>query len=246
MKIKRLSLDVKLKKDIDYKDLPEKISQAVNKFFLATPETASFHESKGIKLYSYSLLEPIEKDKVYKKGKIYSFTLKYFNQEIFDKLIDKIPYIQNDIFIVLNYCTKDELLDLDMESIYTIVPAVFRQNKENNLRWTPQDDLNYVKESIIKNTVHKYNLLNPSNPIKYYNFIESLEPVSISKIAAVFNYKEGKILANQFIIHLKDDIMSKQMGYIMLGAGVGLSNSLSFGYCEYNTYTKSGYARKRG
>ena len=217
----------------------------MNKYFLASPRTMNFHENKNIKLYSYSLLEPIEKDKIYKKGRIYSFTLKYFNHFIFDELIDKIPSIQNNTFIVLNYTIENELLDLDMESIYTIVPAVFNKNKNiSDLRWTPQDNLDYIKKSIITNTIHKYNLLNKKNPIEYYDFIKNIELLSESKIAAVFNYKGGVILANQFVIHLKDDIVSKQMGYIMLGAGVGLRNSISFGYCDYNTYDKPGCVRR--
>ena len=229
MKIKELELSILLKKDIPLKDLPEKLSQGLNMYFLADEETKTFHEENKLKLYSYSLLSPVSMTKMYYTGEIYSFKLRFFDTKIFGKIKDEFTKRENNIFTIISIFEKDLLFDQELKGIYSLTSAVLIEDRRC---WTINPDrMDFLKERIISNTIKKFNIINDSSLVTH-DFIEKIEILNKSLVPLCFNYKGGAILGNKFRIIIKDDLLSKQLGYTLLGAGLLEKNSLSFGFCE--------------
>ena len=226
MNIKELTILVKLKKTIKYQDVPESLANVLNSCFLQSDKYKRIHEEHDFKYYCYSSLYPTEKGGVYLANEIYSFKLRTLNFELADMFSNGLINQPNDYFILLNIDTivKNQLGPI--KSLYTVTPAVITQKDKN---WICNDnDIEEVKKKIIKNTTRKYNYFMGIS-IDDYEFIEEVK--LLNKVPVIFNYKGGKILANKFLITLKQDRFSQELSFMLLGTGLLEKNSLSFGFC---------------
>lgn len=244
MKVKEIELILKLKIDILLKDLPEQLSKAVNFYFLNNEKSKQFHEKNFLKLYSVSLLEPTSKTGHYYKGDTHTLKIRYFDDDIFNLFLLELFQRKNPIIEVL-YVNKKELpFSKDIKCIKTSTAAVITNEDVRN--WTAnKDDLDYVKQRIISNTNKKYAALYGED-LNSHDFIERIE--LLNKCSFAYNYKGGKILSNKFRIYIKDDLISKKLGYLLLGTGLLEKNSLTFGFCDEDLRGGEGvdYARTCG
>lgn len=223
-KIKELFLTIKFKEDITFCDLPQSLSYALNMYFLGQKKLMDFHAEKYIKMYSYSHVIP--KKNKYSKEDIGTFKIRFFDNEIFADFEKELYIRENPVFSVISITSK-YFTPGDFNIIKTDTPAVITIHKKY---WIPNnEELDCIKDRIINNTIKKYNILNKTNE-GYYDFIEKIELVTKNFKPYSFTYKKGKILANKFILHIKQDAKSKEIASVMFGAGLLEKNSLSFGF----------------
>lgn len=229
MKFYELLVSITLKKDLNLKNIPEEMSKAINMLFLGNEELKELHKKNQVKLYSYSGLAPVEKDKLYKKGKEYLFKIRFINKDMARNFEDFLYDIENPLFETVRVSYTPRNIAGKIEKIYTLNPAVITLDKKNWIR--NDDELGFVKERILRNTNRKYNVLNNSNePV--YDFIEYIKITN--NIAITYKYKSGFILGNKFRIGIKKDELSQELATLVLGAGLLEKNSLSFGFCMAN------------
>ena len=234
MKYIEIDLGIKLKEDIKYYNLSEKISQGINKYFLYNEELTTFHEENKFKFYNFSLLTPIEKDKLYKKNKTYNLTLRFFNKEILNSFYESLLKIENSIFSVVNRNFRIIEQKEKIKYLETITPCVITLKKKNinePLRYL--DVTTYDKKSVLNylngNSLKKYrNLIEDIDT--QYNFIEDVE--ILNKKSIIFSYKKGIIIGNKFKLKIKDDELSQKIAFLTLGSGLSEKNSLSYGFCK--------------
>lgn len=234
MKLKELEITIRLKKDISFINLPENLSKAMNMYFLANEESKKFHKENRMKLYSYSLLEPIVRNGEYKKNETYVFKVRFFENEIFESIQKELLTRPNNVFVVVGI--NQNIIDMndEIKFLYTETPAILTKHRGYGGYWIPnEEELDFVKDKIIKNAVKKFNALNNSN-LEYHEFIEKIEIKSNNLKAYKFRYKNANLIANKFKVYIKEDLLSQQLGYVLLGAGLLEKNSLSFGFCVAN------------
>ena len=230
MKYIELKILIKLKEDIALNCLAEKLSQAVNKYFTFNEKTKKFHKESGYKGYIFSSLMPLEKDKVYKKERVYSLFLNFLNLEILNDFYKSLLTIENDIFTVVNRSYAPIEINYKIKEIQSVTPVIITKPYTRPIRQVTADDYDakYVKEQLINNTCKKYNsLFNES--IKSYDFIEQIEILNRKSI--VSRYKNGVLIGNKYKLTIKDDELSQKLAFIIMGCGLGEKNTLSFGYC---------------
>ena len=226
-----LLIGVNLKKNVTLKDMSEEMSKSINILFLTNDRLKELHERNEYKLYTYSGLFPLEKDKLYKKGIEYLFKIRFLRKDMAREFEDLLYDVENPLFKTLRVVSSSRNITGQVEKLYTLTPAVITMDKKNWTKDTDNNDLSLVKERIINNTIHKYNFLNNTS-IPVHDFIESIQMTN--RLPMVFNYKTGVILANKFRISIKQDELSQELATVILGAGLLEKNSLSFGFCLPN------------
>ena len=82
MKIYQIRLKLFLLEDIAANKIQEKITAFIDSGFKTDEKWLNFHEQNSYKNYCYDQLYPIEKDRVYKKGKIYTLTIRTADLEL--------------------------------------------------------------------------------------------------------------------------------------------------------------------
>lgn len=227
MILKELTITIQLIKDIKYPDLVEKLSYAINMYFLATPELMAFHKGNKIKKYCYSGLYPVSPSKVYLKGEMYSFKIRFIDSIIADEFKNSLINNQNPIFIVLGIDEQIKKRRRLIRELYTVTPSVI--TVANNKQWIANEkELDFAKERILKNTIRKFNELTGFT-MGIYDFIDKIEIQNRKPVG--FKYKGTTLLGNKFKIAIKEDEFSQQLAFLILGTGLLEKNALSFGFC---------------
>jgi len=228
---------VYVKKEIDYKDISNTISKLLNHVLCKKDTYKKLHEINSFKNYTFSSLLPLEKEKVYKRGKIYSFIIKTADENLSQYLSEELRQETNNSFIQIietrNTVCKKPLL---IESLKTVTPTIVTLKKENikekTKQWTKENNLNILKELIQKNLLKKYeNFYNePLNPKE--NFIQLIEVINRKPVflKASKNNQTFSLLGNKFTIIPKEDEISQKLAFIALSFGIGEKHSYGAGY----------------
>lgn len=229
LKACEISLKIRLKEDITYRNLPLKLSQGINKCFLIDKKSMILHKKNRCKNYSYSLLTPIEKD-YYKADKFYDLTIRFLSLELANSFYEGVKTIDNTIFTLV-VAKKKEIKSTDniIKTLETINPTIITDNN----RYVDSAHLKkkLVIDRIVSNTNHKMNDFYGKNNITKYNFIEDVEPMSFQ--SSVFNYKKnGVLIGNKLRVKVKQDEKSQELAFIAYVSGLLEKNSLSFGFCK--------------
>ena len=82
MRVYQIRMQIFLLEDILINKIQEKITAFIDSGFKTDEEWLNFHEKNSFKNYCYDQLYPIEKDRVYKKGKIYTLTIRTVDLEL--------------------------------------------------------------------------------------------------------------------------------------------------------------------
>lgn len=227
---RELKIKIELKSEMVFCELPEKLARGVNEFFSGSKSLGGFHKESGVKLYSFSLLEPVEKR--YRKGKEYEFTLRLAGRlaqkPFYEKFIRGILMNENDVFEVKGVDYKEKSFEEDMviESLYTLSPCVLTVKGRSCIN---QDEDLFI-ERLEKNIRKKYFSLTGEQLNE--DIIEKLEfqnrkPISIP-------YKRGHILGHKLRIYPKKNSDAQAAARLMLVAGTLEKNSIGFGFTEIN------------
>lgn len=226
-----LELNIRLKETIKLYNLSEKLSQGINKYFKYNEKTMDFHKDYGFKLYNYSLLTPIESDKLYKKGKVYNLTVRFMNKEILNDFYKSLIEIENSIFSIVNRNFVKKEFGEKIKYIETITPSIITVPFSNPVQYLDRKNCNkgVILKQLTDNSCKKYSKY-LKNDTFYHNFIEDLEVLNNNPL--IFSYKKGVMIGNKFRLKIKEDELSQKIAFLILGCGLAEKNSLSYGFCK--------------
>lgn len=223
-----LKIKVKLKKDIEVGEVGYKIGVFINNSMLNNPVLRKFHEEKVYK-YVYDTFYPIESDKLYKKGKTYSFRLRSMNLQILSKMA----------MVIYNHEYADiKALDVDInmvkvkpiKELYTLKPVIITE--DNGKPWiNGKNSIESLMNRLNNNLEKKLNQCYGTEEYRDSGmFIENIEITN--KVPIRYKYKSISLLGNKFKIIVKQDEVSQKKAFIALALGLGeKGSSLGAGFC---------------
>lgn len=226
----QLKITLKLKKDIYYDEVTEKLSILFNKSMLNSEYLKSIHEINNYKLYVFEGLSPFEKDKNYKCGNFYMTRLRCIDEFIADTFRKCLKATITNEFEVLAV-DLDEIEFKPVKSLYNVTPAIATIDSEP---WTSKMEMEVVKNSINNNLLKKIKIITGDEEILNHDMISSIEVKNLKPIAS--KYKSNRLIGNKFNIEIKEDNLSQLMAYIAISTGLLEKNSLGYGYCLYKNY----------
>ncbi len=225
-----MKIKVKLTKDIKIDETSYKIGVFINNSMLNNPLLKKLHEEKFYK-YVFDSFYPIEKDKIYIKGKNYFFRVRSINLQLLNKMAMSIyNHEYSDIKAIdvdLNMVEVENVKEL-----YTLKPIIITE--DNGGPWI---DKKSSIDSLIKklngNLEKKLNQMEGSE--KYRDtgcFIENIEITN--RVPIKYKYKSVTLLGNKVKIKVKEDENSQMKAFIAIALGLGeKGSSLGAGFCGY-------------
>lgn len=218
---------VRLKKNISYEFISEKIAYFIDSALAKEEKYLKLHNSREYKNYVFDFLYPCENDKEYKSGKIYSFRIRTVSQELAEYFSEK-----------LNYHFSKELDGLGgelkiiqqkvLDKIYSITPILLKNSQGY---WKQNLSVKQFEDRIFINLVKKYNSIMDTKldeNIQLYDFMEfkNNKPVKTS-------YKGKILLGDKLQFTASKNKVAQDLWYMALGTGLGENNARGLGFINY-------------
>ncbi|WP_027400511.1 CRISPR-associated endoribonuclease Cas6 [Anaerovorax odorimutans] len=227
MKFIELVVTVILKKDIYFADSGYVIGKNINKLMLLDKDLRELHVKKQYKNYVFNSFYPLEKDKLYKKGKAYVFKIRGLDDEFMKKVHKYLKVLDSDDFDVIS-AAFEEIEQGNIRELYTLTPVIITIDDRP---WLQNNDLHLFIDRLESNLEKKYkSFFNESIDIKG-KLIENIR--FKNKVPMSFNYKNVKLLGNKISIDVKENIEAQKTAFLALAVGIGEKNSaVGAGFCN--------------
>ncbi|MDR1461122.1 MAG: CRISPR-associated endoribonuclease Cas6 [Campylobacteraceae bacterium] len=220
-----------LKNDIGFRNSFEIIAKYIN-YSIHLAGLDEIHESKDYKFYTFGSFYPTEQDKIYKKSKIYKFTIRTLNKTLANALNSSLKDNTNNKHFTIVEISSREVSQFFISELYSVSPVIV--SVDNGRFWTIKESGNVeqLKELLHNNAKKKYkNFFNKEIDIQQ-NFIQLIEIKNKvpQNIIITKNDKEVQFFGNKLRIIPNEDDISQKLAFIAFSCGIGEKNSYGGGF----------------
>ena len=227
MEIFQIRLKVYLLKSIELIDCQSEVTSLIDQVFGENEETIAFHRGRQFKNYTFDLLHPIEKDKIYKKDKIYTLTIRTANSELANLFSNKLAMMHTEK--IKSLTTEVKLIhQKQIEKIYSITPIVI---KTDNGYWKKSMSFDQYIDSIRVNLIKKYNEYYKTKMNEDFDLFTGIN--KINRMPIKCKYKNISFLGDKFEMQVAPNKNAQELAMLAIGTGVGTSNSRGYGFVNY-------------
>jgi CRISPR-associated endoribonuclease Cas6 len=243
MKIFELKCITWLKQDVSFEDSFDSISKFINYSICQKDEYKQKHNQNVFNNYCFGGFFPIEKDKFYKKGNTYHFTLRTIHEKFAMELVDLLrANINNPLFQIVQVERRD-IKKFFINELYSVTPVVMSLKKENKnshqLFWSLEKsgDIIELQNQLQDNLLKKYEEFFGEKLETNQNFIQLLEVKNHKPQSIYFRttkneiQKRVRLIGNKFRIVPNQDEISQKLAFLSLGVGLGEKISYGGGFC---------------
>ena len=227
MKVVQIRIKVLIKENIHADDIQPKVCGLIDYSFSKRQELLDMHNENKYKFYCFDSPYPLEKDKVYKKGKIYTLTIRTIDFNLAE-------FFSNSLLDVQTYFIKALSSEIKIipqrhiEKIYSVTPAVI---KNDTGYWKDSMSINDYERRLKENLIKKYNAITGSKideDFELFNKIElkNRKPISVK-------YKKIKLLGDKLNLYIADNQRAQDLAYMAIGCGLNEMNPRGFGFVNY-------------
>lgn len=227
MKIFSCFVKVYLLKDIHFNALMHTLCDLIDSCFVNQPDRLDWHETNQFKNYSFSGLTPLEKNKNYSEGKIYSFSLRTTDEKLGLFFKDRLENAYSSYLKVLTIESKI-LPNVQLSKIYSITPVVLKTEEGY---WRTALAFEDFERRLKENLLKKYNTMyhtKMNEDFQLFNHIkfDNQKPISTA-------YKGINLLGDKLTLMLEKNPSAQELAYVAIGGGLGEMGSRGFGFCNY-------------
>ena len=227
MKVWELILKVYLKKDIPMEESQMEISKIIDNSLTKDEELLKFHSNNQYKNYTFSSFLPIEKNKVYLIGKVYTVTIRTVDEKLvnhFQKFLD------NESSSTLKALTLEIKVvpKRYIGRIYTITPVVM---KLESGYWRTNESVEIFEKRLKENLIKKYNDFTKQKINEEFDLFTFMKFDNQKPIAT--KYKDIKMLGDKITLNIAENDLAQELAYFALGAGLLEMNGRGYGYIKY-------------
>lgn len=227
MKVYEIKVKIYMLKNVELKESREIICNLIDKSFIKDEKMINRHNKSGFKNYCFNNLYPLELDKVYKEGKIYSLIIRTLDEDLVNHFRRILVNEHNDYLKVLTLDVSI-IKNRPIEKIYTISPAIA---KFENGYWKTNFGLDVFEKRITENLIKKYNSI---FDIKIDEDFELFTMIKLdNKKPIPCKYKNITLLGDKVTLTISSDESAQKLAYIAIATGVLEMGGRGFGFCNY-------------
>ena len=227
MNVFQIKLKIFILRNILIEDSQEIVSAFIDSGLSKDNRLLELHESNKFKGYCFDAPYPLEEDKIYKKDKIYTLTIRTIHKELADFFANKLV---NEFNANIKGLTSEVriLPKKHIEKLYSITPAVM---KNEDGYWKNKIKLDEFEKRLKVNLIKKYNSITNSKideDFQLYSTIEfkNRKPISIK-------YKNIKLLGDKISLNITENETAQELAYMSLGTGIFEMNARGYGFVNY-------------
>ena len=227
MNVYEIKLKVCLLKNIKYENSLEIASSYLDFSLCKNEKFLSEHKEKKYKHYNFNYLYPIENDKVYKKDKLYTITIRTIDQEVAEYLLnstcnhsdENIKGIRSELKVIPKKY---------IEKIYSITPVLI---KDKEGYWRKKNNIDFFEKRLKENVVKKYKYISNNKEIELSDFYNEIKFKNYKPIKTSF--KNINLLGDKVELSIESDLKSQELAYMILGMGLLENNSRGMGFVNF-------------
>lgn len=235
MKYYELVCTAFVKKDIEFKNSFDILSKYINFSMSLDDELKRFHEEKCFKNYCFGGLYPTEKEKVYKRGTVYKFTIRGLDESFIDKLSNILRQNVDNNIIQIVETNKKTIKQFFISEIYSATPVIVsmpKQKGEKQKFWSIEDDIFLLQKQLQDNLEKKYKAFYNEELNSTQNFIQLFEIKNRVPQSIYFtkNERTVRLFGNKFKFIINEDEVSQKLAFVALSCGLGEKQSYGGGF----------------
>lgn len=228
--IYNLNCKVYLLQNIELINMLKEISHMVDVALCSTDTMIKFHEENQFKNYCISGFKEIERDRIYKEGKVYSFSIRCISKEFAEFLCRQLSKADTNTMKGL-VCDYKVIPHMYIDRLYTVTPAVV-QIQEGGY-WRNKITIDEYERLLFENSVKKYNSITGDKLDENFKLYDTIS--FLNKVPIKTNYKNVQLLGDKIELTINSDERAQAVAYMLLGVGLGCRNSRGYGFVNYRT-----------
>lgn len=227
MQVFQIRLKIYTLQDMHANQVQSKVASFIDKSLAQNPDLLLLHKENRYKNYCFDLPYPLEPDKVYKKGKIYSITIRTIDK----RLAEYFHTVCGNMFtgFLKGLTTEIKIIPERMiDTVYTLTPGVM---KYENRYWRDDLSLEEFENRLKSNLIKKWNAFEDARLNEDFELYTCLE--FTNKVPIAIEYKNIKLLGDKIRLHIADNKTAQKLAYMALGTGILENNSRGAGFLGY-------------
>jgi len=234
MKVHQIDLKVYLLQDIKLDEMLSVITAFVDCAMASDESMMRLHQQKTYKPYVISGFKELEADKIYRAGKVCSFSLRTIDENLKDILPEKLVNVTTAELKGLTISTI-YIPPIQLEKIYTITPAILKTDSKGY--WKDKISLEKYEQYLQENAIKKYKYFSGENLEENFKLYYQIQFLNRKPIAT--NYKSIHFLGDKLELTLTENEKTQKIAYCLLGTGILNNGSRGYGYLNYKAVQRS-------
>jgi len=236
MKIIKLKCTVYIKSDISFDTSFEILSQYISWSMCQDEKLKIVHNDfKSFKNYCFGGFYPTEKEKIYTKGKTYTFSIKTIDDDFANRIMPQLTTNTNNKNFIIVDISKKVIGQHFITELYSATPVIVTM--PNGRFWMKEDDIILLQNQLQQNLLNKYKAFYDEELQATQNFIQLLE-LKNNRAQTIKltnkNAKQYRLFGNKFRIIPNEDKVSQKLAFLALGVGLGEKSGYGGGFCIWN------------
>lgn len=212
--------------DIPAEKIQARLAEFIDTGLVKIEKFAKLHNENCYKGYVFDSMYPLEQDKVYKKDKIYTLTIRSVDTELAtffaENLVNNYTASIKGITAEIRVIPKKHI-----EMLYTLTPAILKCEKY----WRNSLSLEQYEERLKVNLLKKWKQFQKEKLNEDFEMFTGIEfknkcPVSVE-------YKDIKLLGDKICLHIAENENAQKLAYLAVGTGLAENNGRGAGFCNY-------------
>lgn len=225
--VHEFTLKVYLLKDIPLNQSLEKISELIDSTLSRNDQFLKYHNTNQYKYYCFNGFFQLEKNGIYKQGKIYSVRIRTVSDQLAEFLLKNIVNAYTSWIKSLTI-THKTIPKRHIQKIYSITPCLI---KTKNGYWRDSLSIDQFENQLFINLVKKYNYYYNTKLDEDFQFYHRIQFDNRKPIAS--KYKNISLLGDKITLTIAENERAQKLTYLALGSGVLESNSRGYGFVNY-------------
>lgn len=201
----------------------QKVTYFIDQAFLQKDNWKEYHNENKYKEYSFKSFYPIEKNKVYKAGNIYTIQIRTSSKELKEYLESTLPNITTEEIkgLVIKSRTINQKY---IDKLISITPAI---TKFDDGYWKVNHTIEEFEKRLKENLIKKYNKLYYDKLEENFEFFTKIYFKNNSPIKT--KYKNISLLGDKIELTIATNPTAQNLAYFALGVGLLELNGRGFG-----------------
>ncbi|MDY5212620.1 CRISPR-associated endoribonuclease Cas6 [Intestinibacter sp.] len=227
MQVIQIRVKILVKEDTYASDIQSKVCGLIDYSFSKRKELLEMHNTNKYKFYCFDFPYPVEQDKIYKKGKIYTLTIRTIDLDLGEFFLNSL--INTETYSIKALSSEIKIISQKpIEKIYSLTPAII---KNESGYWRDSMSIDDYERRLKENLIKKYNTIIGGKMDEDFDLFNKIELKNKKPISV--KYKNIKLLGDKINLYIADDSRAQNLAYMALGAGIMEMNSRGCGFVNY-------------
>lgn len=185
------------------------------------------HEQNTFKNYCYDLPYPMERNKIYQKGKMYTLTIRTIDEKLAQ--LFKTVCADNTTNEFKGLETEMRILPPKIiEFAYSLTPMIIKSEQGY---WRNSLSEAEFAQRLKSNLIKKWQTFTGKTIDSEFELFSTIE--FLNKAPVAMKYKDITLLGDKIRLSISDNKTAQELAYMALGTGIGEINSRGAGFLGY-------------